>query len=584
MSLANNIIIVGFSGTGKTLVGQRVARLLGWASVDTDTEIEARAGKSVQRIFGEDGEPAFRLLEKQVLNQACSDLGKVVSTGGGTMVDRENRHLMLSRGLVICLDALPENIHSRLMGGDGETAVPRPLLSGSEPLNKIKALKAQRQASYSMAHHTIQTDNLTVEEVAGEVVKAWNALKGPTSATSHVIARGDTSQIPRGAAGDRSGKGGEGMEDLDVAAIVTHSNGSYPIMVGTGLLHEVGDRLQDLGLTGTVYIISDDRVFPLYGRQVQRSLQRKHIEAHCFIIPFGEQSKSLDLAEGMYRWLAERRAERGHAVLAVGGGVVGDLAGFVAATFLRGMPFIQVPTSMAAMVDASIGGKVAVNLPEGKNLVGAFYQPRLVLADFSALSTLGRRELAEGWAEAIKHGLILDPGLFDIFEEHAEDLMSLKSGISTDVIRRSVEIKARIVSEDERETLGRRMLLNYGHTVGHALEAATGYGQYLHGEAVSVGMMAAARISQRMGLISEQAVERQRRLLERFNLPTTAPDVDPGRLFKAMSLDKKTEDGSIKWVLLEGIGRAVLRRDVPAELVEETVRGLIGRGANDRLS
>ena len=365
------------------------------------------------------------------------------------------------------------------------------------------------------------------------------------------------------------------MEDPDLAAVVTHSSGSYPILVGWDLLDGLGERLIGLGINGPVYIISDDRVFSPYGRQAQRSLHRSHIEAHCFIIPPGEQSKSLELAEAIYQWLVERRAERGHAVIAVGGGVVGDLAGFVAATFLRGMPFIQVPTSMAAMVDASIGGKVAVNLPQGKNLIGAFYQPRMVLADVSALSTLGKRELAEGWAEAIKHGLILDAELFDIFEEHAEDLMVLKSGISTEVIRRSVAIKARIVSEDERETLGRRILLNYGHTIGHALETATSYGQYLHGEGVSVGMMGAVRISQRLGIISEDVVQRQKSLLERFSLPTTAPDVEPQQVVKAMFLDKKTEGGSIKWVLLEGIGRAVVRRDVPTDLVEETLHGLL---------
>ena len=388
------------------------------------------------------------------------------------------------------------------------------------------------------------------------------------------------------------------MEEPDLAAVVTHSSGSYPALVGWGLLDQVGERLGGLGVSGPVYIISDDRVFPIHGRRVQRSLQKCNIEAHCFIVPAGEKSKSLQLAEAIYEWLVERRAERGHGVIAVGGGVVGDLAGFVASTFLRGMPFFQLPTSMAAMVDAAIGGKVAVNLPQGKNLVGAFYQPQIVLADVSALATLGRRELAEGWAEAIKHGLILDAQLFDVFEEHAEDLAApigtdsdseaisegavaldgRKQDIITEVIRRSIAIKAQVVSEDEKETLGRRILLNYGHTIGHALEAATGYGIYLHGEGVSVGMMGAARISQGMGMIGEQVVQRQRRLLERFHLPTKAADVEPKKLLEAMSLDKKTQDGSIRWVLLEDVGRAVVRKDVPAELVEETILDLTGSG------
>ena len=385
------------------------------------------------------------------------------------------------------------------------------------------------------------------------------------------------------------------MEDPNLAAVVTHSGGRCPIWVGWGLLDELGERLASQGLKGPVYIVTDDHVLPLYGRRAQLALERSHIEAHCFTIPAGEPSKSLEMAQSIYHWLVERRAERGHAVIAVGGGVVGDLAGFVAATFLRGMPLVQVPTSMAAMVDASIGGKVAVNLAQGKNLVGAFYQPEMVLADLSALSTLGRRELAEGWAEAIKHGLILDAELFDVFEEHAEKLSTGigpeawgqgglennggedrdKRDVITAVIRRSVSIKARVVSEDERETLGRRILLNYGHTIGHALEAATGYSQYLHGEAVAVGMMGAVRMSRRMGMTDDEVVQRQERLLERFGLPTSAPDVDPGRVFTAMALDKKTEAGSIKWVLLEGVGRAVVRRDVPIELVKEAVEGLV---------
>ena len=376
----------------------------------------------------------------------------------------------------------------------------------------------------------------------------------------------------------------ESMEGPDLAAVVTHSSGSYPALVGWDLLDRLGDILVGLGIKGPVYIVSDDVVFPLYGGRAQSSLQRSQVEAHQFIVPAGEASKSLDQAEAIYHWLAERRAERGHAIIALGGGMVGDLAGFVAATYLRGMPFIQVPTSMAAMVDASIGGKVAVNLPHGKNLVGAFYQPRMVLADVSTLSSLGKRELAEGWVEAVKHGLILDAELFDVFEEHAEDLMALIPGISTEAIRRSVAIKAQVVTEDERETLGRRILLNYGHTIGHALEAATDYGQYLHGEAVSVGMMVAARISLSLGMVTDDVVQRQRRLLERFALPTTAPNVAPQRVFEAMSLDKKTEGGSIRWVLLEDVGRVAVRKDVPAGLVEETVHSLFHQEGQDSSS
>ena len=228
------------------------------------------------------------------------------------------------------------------------------------------------------------------------------------------------------------------------------------------------------------------------------------------------------------------------------------------------------------MVDSSVGGKTGVNTDLGKNLVGAFYQPKGVFADIRTLSTLGKRELAEGWAEAIKHGFILDASLVDVFEEHAEALMEVEPEISTEVIRRSMAIKANVVSQDERETLGIRIMLNYGHTIGHALESSTEYGRFLHGEGVAVGMMGAASMAQEMGLHSQDLVDRQRRLLERFNLPTSAKGVNVIDILNGMSLDKKSQGGSNRWVMLEEVGRSVVRSDVPKELVEKTVRELVG--------
>lgn len=365
------------------------------------------------------------------------------------------------------------------------------------------------------------------------------------------------------------------MADPDLAATVHHSGGSYPVAAGWGIIDNLGERLRELGIRSPAYIITDENVMRHYARAAQWSLQRSGIAAHCFIITPGEASKSFEMAQAIYQWLVGLRAERGQAIIAVGGGVVGDLAGFVAATFLRGVPFIQVPTSMAAMVDASIGGKVAVNLPQAKNMVGAFYQPQAVLADVRALSTLGKRELSEGWAEAIKHGLIMDSSLVDVFEEHAEALMNVQPEICTEVIRRSMAIKAEVVSRDERETLGLRILLNYGHTIGHALEASTQYGQFMHGEGVSIGMMGAARMAREMGMIPQEVVERQRRLLDRFNLPVKASGIAVEDIRRAMSLDKKVQSGTNRWVMLEDVGRAVVRQDVPWDLVEDTLQELV---------
>jgi 3-dehydroquinate synthetase len=226
-------------------------------------------------------------------------------------------------------------------------------------------------------------------------------------------------------------------------------------------------------------------------------------------------------------------------------------------------------------MDASIGGKTAVDLPQGKNLVGAFYQPKFVLADVSVLQTLPERELRSGWAEAIKHGLIMDDDLLSTFESQTDEIQALEPEIATDVIRRSMAIKANVVSQDERETLGIRVLLNYGHTIGHGIETATGYGQYLHGEAVSIGMMGAANIGRGMGLMSDAEVERQRSVLEAYGLPLSAPGVAPGSVLEAMRSDKKVAGGAIRWVLLDGIGNAITRNDVPTEMVDDVLSGLM---------
>ena len=365
------------------------------------------------------------------------------------------------------------------------------------------------------------------------------------------------------------------MSDTTLAATVNHSTGSYPVKVGWGIIEELGNIVTDLGYSGPVYIISDSNVMNPYGRQVQWALQKSGIKAHSFVFPAGEQSKNQNSANEIYRWLVERKAERRHLIIAVGGGVVGDLAGYVAATFLRGVPFIQIPTSMASMVDASIGGKVAVNLPQGKNLIGAFYQPKAVIADVSALQSLGKRELSEGWAEAIKHGFIVDKELVDLFEENAQALMDLEPELSTDIIRRSMAIKANIVSQDEKETLGLRILLNYGHTVGHALEASTEYGRFMHGEGVSVGMVAASKIAQHMGLIDEDLVQRHIDILNQYNLPIKADNINMNAFNSAMALDKKSLSGRNQWVLLDSVGNAIVRHDVPPEIVENVVSELI---------
>jgi 3-dehydroquinate synthase len=423
------------------------------------------------------------------------------------------------------------------------------MLHADDALNRIRSLKEQRQFNYTLAHWTVHTDHLTPLEAASEVVRGWKLT---------------SSRIPEPSRTNANG---------DLAAEVRTSSGDYPLWVGWGILDELGKRIKKTLDPPVAYIISDGGLY-LQSHRAQVAMEAEGIPTHQFFIPPGEQSKTLENAHHIYTWLADHKAERGHLIVALGGGVVGDLAGYVAATYLRGMPFAQVPTSMLAMMDASIGGKTAVDLPQGKNLVGAFYQPKFVLSDVSILTTLPQRELTSGWAEALKHGLILDEGLLSTFENQSEEILALESEIATDVIRRSVAIKANIVSQDERETLGLRVLLNYGHTIGHGIEAATGYGSYLHGEAVSIGMMGSAYIGEALGMMSSEEVARQCAILKTYGLPLCADGMDVEAVRNAMMSDKKVASGSIRWVLLDGIGNAVTRNDVPQELVQKTLRRL----------
>jgi shikimate kinase/3-dehydroquinate synthase len=319
--------------------------------------------------------------------------------------------------------------------------------------------------------------------------------------------------------------------------------------------------------------VSDDRVLPLHGETAKKAIAEAGFSVDSTVVPNGELSKSFETAVTIYDWLVEKRAERGDVVVALGGGVVGDLAGFVAATFLRGVPLVQVPTSLMAMVDSAIGGKVAVNHPRGKNLIGAFYQPRLVQADVEMVTTLPERELTSGWAEVVKHAMIRDPELLRLLEARRESLLRLDRDIAVEVVARSAAIKAAVVSEDEKEQ-GLRTILNYGHTIAHGLEAATGYERFLHGEAVAIGMTGAAMIGQRLGLLSDAVVERQGRLLTALGLPTGCPGVDEGAVLKAVELDKKIKKERIRWVLLDGVGEPVVRNDVPDEVVVGVVRDL----------
>ena len=363
--------------------------------------------------------------------------------------------------------------------------------------------------------------------------------------------------------------------DPNLAAVVRTTQGSYPVIVGRDVVDGLGQHLSDTGQQGRAFLVADVVLFPNPVRRVQEALERGGYETHVLALEISESNKNLATLEIVYSWLADQHADRGDVVVAMGGGVAGDLVGYAAATWLRGVSVVHVPTSLTAMVDSSIGGKTGVNLPQGKNLLGAFHQPKLVLQEIGHLASLPPRETAAGWAEAVKHGLILDADLLDTFERLAPEMIALEGDAPVAAIRRSVAIKADIVSADEFETGDQRVLLNYGHTIGHAIEAVSGYGEYLHGEAVAIGMTAAANISARLGMIDPELVERQRRVLESYNLPTAAKNLDVEAVINATKSDKKSRGGTIRWVLLQGPGQATTRRDVPDDVVLEAVQAVL---------
>lgn len=545
--MTDNVILTGFMGTGKTAVGQEVARQLGRPFVDMDAEIEARANKSIPRIFDEDGENAFRAVEASLCRELADEAGDrpepideaVIATGGGTLVNPENLTLMQETGLVICLDADPDQILHRL--SDSEA---RPLLDVADPRTKLERLLAARRQAYAAIPWHIDTTDLSIAQVVEHVRAITDAI------------------------------------DLSVR----HPGGSYAVRIGCGLLNHVGGALRASGVPpeARIALVSNDEVAPLYAAQVQEALHVSGLRPFLCVIPDGERYKTLATVASLYEQFLERKLDRAGAVLALGGGVTGDIAGFAAAAFMRGVTFAQVPTSLLAMVDASVGGKTGVDLPQGKNLVGAFKQPLCVTIDPAVLETLEAAELRSGMAEVIKHSVI---GHASLFEELKEKGMRRVSGDALDTITpaqiaRALRVKIAIVEEDPYER-DRRAVLNLGHTVGHALERASQF-QLRHGEAVSVGMVAAARLSARMGLTEPSVVDSLEAALTAWGLPVrcTAPAWPQFRadsLWSAMAHDKKRHGDTLRWVLPVAIGEVTIQEDVPRAAVVEILKEMGAR-------
>ncbi len=555
MSAMRQIVLVGLSGVGKSSVGAALSERLGWPLLDTDDLITEREGRTPAQLIVSGGEAAFRRIEERVVVETARRAPAVIATGGGAFLSARARRALGEQGFLCHLDATPQVIAERLREAPG--ASDRPLL-GADIERRLLELEEERRPYYQHADAWIPVQASTPDEAASRILVLWSERSGAALADER----------------RRDRLGAQAPARAPTAVVDTVSE-RYPVWVGPGELERLPDRLRMLGLGGRVLVISDSEVIALHGRQVAQVLDDAGIAGASYIVPAGERSKQLPVAAELYAWLAEQRAERTDAVLALGGGMTGDLAGYVASTYLRGLPLVQLPTSLLAMTDASVGGKVAVDLPQGKNLVGAFHQPRGVIADTATLATLPRRALVEGFAEVIKHGLILDTALLADLERSAADLAggTADASLLASIIGRSVRAKALIVSSDPHES-GLRAVLNYGHTIGHGVEAAGGYEQFLHGEAVAVGMVGAARIAERMGLLDPGDSRRHEQILRAFGLPVACPGIDPEAVLGAMRYDKKIVSGAQRFVLLESPGRTVVRDDVPARLVDDVVRGL----------
>ena len=346
---------------------------------------------------------------------------------------------------------------------------------------------------------------------------------------------------------------------------------SYPLVVGTGLLNSVGERLTPHTKSNKVLIVSDTFVKARYMPVVLKSLEDAGLDVRTIAVPAGEENKSLIQFSHIQDSLVAHQLDRGSTLIALGGGVIGDLAGFAAAVYMRGIPYVQIPTTLQAQVDASVGGKTAINHPKGKNLIGAFHQPKLVLIDVDTLKTLPQRDIRSGLIEVIKMGVIRDEPLFETVEENLDAILNLDNTVLTEIISQACINKAEIVAKDEKES-GLRMVLNYGHTFGHALEAVTHYNRYRHGEAVSIGMNCAAQLAVNLGMFSETDFQRQQTLLKRAKLPIAfPPDLTPEALCDAMYLDKKTLGGKLRLILPTRIGEVVIRDDVDDRHVLEAI-------------
>jgi shikimate kinase / 3-dehydroquinate synthase len=515
-----NIVLTGFMGTGKSAVARAVAERLGRPVLDMDDIIVERTGMSIPDIFARQGEDAFRRYERALCEELAAPAGRVIATGGGTLVDPANRDLLARGGHLICLDGDPEELLRRIPDDGG-----RPMIWDQDPAARYRVLWRERRPAYAEIPYHVDTTIRSQEEVVDAVL----ALVAAEPISWRVGAPG----------------------------------GSYQVYLISGGLERLGDELRarDVGAGGhsggDVVVVSDENVWPLHGERLMAGLRRAGYGPKEVVVPAGERFKTLATVSDLYDRFVGAGLDRGGAVIALGGGVITDMAGYAAATYMRGVPLVPVPTTLLGMVDASVGGKVAVDHPRGKNLIGAFVAPLMVMLDPTVLDTLPEVERLAGLAEIIKAGIIADPELFAAFEGN-------QAGAPTRdprwLVARALQVKIDIVQEDPYEQ-GRRAVLNLGHTFAHAIEVLEDY-RLRHGLAVSIGMVAAAHLGEIRGDCSAETRKRIVSLLQAHGLPTRYDAHSSEALYGAMGADKKRRSGRLRFILPRAIGDVVIDEDV----------------------
>ncbi|MFN2299127.1 MAG: 3-dehydroquinate synthase [Anaerolineales bacterium] len=516
-----NFYIYGPPGCGKTTTGMLLAERMGWHFLDTDKIIENEAGMPITEIFRVKGEGEFRGREKELLHRLSQSTRTVVSLGGGTLVDPENREMVEQDGPVVCLKCEPEVILRRM----GNELNARPLLAGTGPLERLKKLLAKRAALYDSFPLSLDTTALTPEDVIRKI-------------------------------------------QLVAGFYHVHAMGSgYDVLVGRGMIPRLAMELEERKLLPPFVVISDSNVAPLYMETVGKALDGAAAES--IVIPAGEATKTLATLQSIYSDLHRMKMERRGTILALGGGVVTDIAGFAAATYLRGVSWVALSTSLLGMVDAAIGGKTAVDMPQGKNLIGSFYPPSLVMEDLDVLSTLPEREIRMGMSEAIKTAVVGDSKLLGKIEELAGQVTP--DGLDW-IVRRAARVKIRVVEEDPFERRGPREALNFGHTLGHGIEAHSDY-RIPHGEAVALGMVAESALAEKTGVAETDLCGRLTSLLTTYGLPVRhdAPVED---VLAFVQADKKRRGGRVKWALPVTAGRVRVGLDVPDKKVRQALQSI----------